>query len=54
MLPVNYCPGFTSLKLYGHVKFPISIMRELCSQHYFRTILLAVLNLTSILLNHVL
>lgn len=26
MLPVNYCSGFTSLKLYGHVKFSISII----------------------------
>lgn len=28
MLPVNYCASFTSLKLYGHVKFSISIMHE--------------------------
>lgn len=31
MLPVNYCPGFTSLKLYGHVKFSISIMHGQCT-----------------------
>lgn len=28
MLPVNYCSGFTSLKLYDHVKFSISIMHR--------------------------
>lgn len=41
MLPVNYCSGFTSLKLYGHVKFSISIiMYALCiATHYFLTLL---------------
>lgn len=40
MLPVNYCPGFTSLKLYGHVKFSISIMYALCiATHYILTLL---------------
>lgn len=55
MLPVNYCPGFTSLKLYGHVKFSISIMYALCiATHYIVTLLFLCSNfkLSLLLLYH--
>lgn len=61
MLPVNYCSGFTSLKLYGHVKFSISIiMYALCiATHYFLMLLfllfefkIALITLTAKLLMH--